>query len=87
MTARRTVLPPSSPDWAVDLVNQINDMDRRIRLLKQYGGDINEYSVSDLPDVTGNEKRIFVTDETGGYTLAFTDGTNWRRVQDRAIVS
>lgn len=24
---------------------------------------------------------------TGGYTMAFLDGTNWIRVQDRAIVS
>lgn len=30
---------------------------------------------------------IYVLDETGGPTLAFSDGTNWRRVQDRAIVS
>ncbi len=30
---------------------------------------------------------VFVVDETGGPTLAFSDGTNWRRVQDRAIVS
>ncbi len=30
---------------------------------------------------------LFVSDETGGATLAFSDGTNWRRVQDRVIVS
>jgi len=30
---------------------------------------------------------IMVTDETGGYVPAFCDGTNWRRVTDRAIVS
>lgn len=30
---------------------------------------------------------IYVSDETGGPTLAFSDGTNWRRVQDRAVVS
>ncbi|MHA2388099.1 MAG: beta strand repeat-containing protein [Candidatus Hodarchaeales archaeon] len=30
---------------------------------------------------------IYVSDETGGATMAFSDGTNWRRVQDRAIVS
>lgn len=30
---------------------------------------------------------IFVRDETGGAVLAFSDGTNWRRVTDRAIVS
>ena len=30
---------------------------------------------------------IFVHDEVGGAVLAFSDGTNWRRVTDRAIVS
>ena len=30
---------------------------------------------------------IFVSDETGGATMAFYDGTNWRRIQDRAIIS
>jgi len=30
---------------------------------------------------------IFVYDESGGPTLAFSDGTHWLRVQDRAIVS
>lgn len=38
---------------------------------------------------TGNPftSLIFVSDETGGATIAFSDGTDWRRVQDRAIVS
>lgn len=30
---------------------------------------------------------IFVTDETGGAVLAFSDGTDWRRVTDRAVIS
>lgn len=30
---------------------------------------------------------IYVSDEAGGATPAFSDGTNWRRVADRAIVS
>ena len=30
---------------------------------------------------------IYVSNEAGGATLAFSDGTNWRRVQDRAIIS
>lgn len=30
---------------------------------------------------------IYVSDEAGGATLAFSDGTNWRRVQDRAVIS
>jgi hypothetical protein len=30
---------------------------------------------------------VHVTDEAGGAVTAFSDGTNWRRVTDRAIVS
>ena len=30
---------------------------------------------------------IFVSNESGGATMAFYDGSNWRRVQDRAIIS
>lgn len=30
---------------------------------------------------------VYVYDEAGGPTLAFSDGTHWLRVQDRAIVS
>lgn len=57
---------------------------------------LQSYSVSSLPSaaqygsiVTGKEfsSMIFVYDETGGPTLAFSDGTDWRRVQDRSIVS
>ena len=44
------------------------------------------FTVATLPTaVTGG--FIYVSDETGGATMAFSDGTNWRRVQDRAIVS
>ena len=57
---------------------------------------IQGYVVASLPDATINgnlgstdpfSSLIFVSDETGGATLAFSDGTNWRRVQDRAIVA
>jgi hypothetical protein len=30
---------------------------------------------------------IYVSDESGGATLAFSDGSVWRRVQDRAIIT
>ena len=30
---------------------------------------------------------IFIKDETGGPTMAFSNGTNWLRVSDNAIVS
>jgi hypothetical protein len=30
---------------------------------------------------------IYVTDDTGGAVPAFSDGTNWRRVTDRNVIS
>lgn len=30
---------------------------------------------------------VYVTNDVGGATIAFTDGTSWRRVQDRAVIS
>lgn len=46
------------------------------------------YTVSTLPDVTEYARgMIYVSDETGGAVPAFSDGTNWRRVTDRAVVS
>lgn len=47
-----------------------------------------EYLVTDVPDATLWEGGIiYVSDETGGATIAFSDGTDFRRVTDRAIVS
>lgn len=54
---------------------------------------IREHTVADLPDAAdfdpseGGAALLYVSNETGGATVAFSDGTNWRRVQDRVIVS
>lgn len=46
------------------------------------------YTVATVPSAASYARgMIYVSDETGGATVAFSDGTNWRRVQDRAIVS
>jgi hypothetical protein len=58
------------------------------RAVKAYA-DANKlvsYTVATLPSGTTGE-MIYVSDETGGAIPAFYDGTNWRRVTDRAIVS
>ena len=56
-----------------DLVQRINDTN---------------FTVATLPDAAKNEGRVvYVSDEVGGATLAFSDNTNWRRAQDRAVVS
>ena len=46
------------------------------------------YQVSSVPPASENEGcALYVSNETGGKTIAFSDGVNWRRVQDRAIIS
>jgi len=46
------------------------------------------YTVATAPDPTISESRmIYVSDETGGATIAFSDSLVWRRVQDRNIIS
>ena len=47
------------------------------------------YTVSEANALTylNSGDMIFVSDETGGATMAFYDGTNWRRIQDRAVIS
>jgi hypothetical protein len=46
------------------------------------------YTVATVPaaaDYTGH--LIYVSNEAGGAQPAFSDGTNWRRFSDRAIIS
>jgi|13_taG_2_1085334.scaffolds.fasta_scaffold00057_38 hypothetical protein len=47
------------------------------------------YTVSEANALTyiNAGDMIFVSDETGGATMAFYDGTDWRRLQDRAVIS
>ncbi len=49
---------------------------------------VKSYTVAGVPAASaGAGQIIFVSNETGGAVLAFSDGTNWRRVTDRAVVS
>lgn len=47
------------------------------------------YTVTTLPAVpaAASPGLIFVSNESGGAVPAFSDGTSWRRVTDRTIVS
>ena len=56
-------------------------------LNQTFGPTSDSYIVSALPSATQQGQMIYVSDETGGATMAFSDGTNWRRITDRAIVS
>jgi hypothetical protein len=49
---------------------------------------LKSYAKAALPAANANgDAIVMVTDEAGGYVLAFSDGSDWRRVTDRAIVS
>jgi hypothetical protein len=45
------------------------------------------YTVMTLPNASPSGQMIYVTDDSGGAVPAFSDGTDWRRVTDRAVVS
>jgi hypothetical protein len=45
------------------------------------------FTTTTLPSASVAGAMIYVTNETGGAVPAFADGTNWRRVTDRTIVT
>jgi len=46
------------------------------------------YTVASLPSAATYPRAVvYVSNESGGATIAFSDGTNWRRMQDRVVVS
>lgn len=47
-----------------------------------------EYTVATVPSAAAFDNGvIIVSNEAGGRTLATSDGTNWRRVSDGAVIS
>lgn len=44
-------------------------------------------TVATLPSAVPAGGLVYVSNEAGGAVVAFSDGTNWRRLTDRAIVS
>lgn len=49
---------------------------------------VKTYTVATLPTASAwTGGIIYVSDETGGGDLAFSDGVHWHRAEDRAIVS
>jgi hypothetical protein len=73
--------PTAAPPWLRDYTRGTErEIDR--------AAVMSAYTVATAPSAASNPYRwIFVTDEAGGAVPAFSDGTNWRRVTDRAIIS
>ena len=82
-----------------ELVNVGRSLNQQISQLVSVFGDafpvgganakLKSYTVAGVPSAsaTGAGTMIYVTDETGGAVPAFSDGTDWRRVTDRAVIS
>jgi len=76
--------------WGIEIVRRINPFMEEIRSTKFGQGQIlqvGSFTVANLPSAATPGRMIYVSDETGGAVVAFSDGTNWRRVTDRAVVS
>lgn len=68
--------------------NRLIDIENYISLKLQEPVRLPEFTVANLPDASDYDNRaVIVSDETGGRTIATSDGTNWRRVRDGAIAS
>ena len=52
-----------------------------------FGPTGDSFLVSALPSASQPGQMIYVSDETGGSVMAFSDGSNWRRITDRVVVS
>jgi hypothetical protein len=50
---------------------------------------LGSYTVATVPSASGSGagSMIFVSNESGGAVIAFSDGTAWRRVTDRLVIS
>lgn len=84
-----TATPPSppanAPGWASALVRDLIEWVQNIRRGPQV---MTVYTIATLPDATRFAGGLIcVSNEAGGYTVAFSDGTDFRRVQDRNVVS
>jgi hypothetical protein len=56
----------------------------------RFGGPVvfSSYAKASLPTASSyTGGMVYVTDDAGGAVPAFSDGTNWRRVTDRAIIA
>lgn len=82
--------PNDVVSWANETVRLLETYLSDIDRTKQTKGSANRLSVhvkTDLPPASQPGQLIHVSDETGGAVVAFSDGTNWRRMTDRSVVA
>ena len=83
-TATDTVNYGGVADTVVALVNS------DYGVVETSGGPVEfpQYTVAGVPSASAyTGHMIYVSNESGGSVMAFSDGTNWRRMTDRAVIS
>ena len=71
-----------------DVQSDVSAIDGRVATLEAVVvNQLPSYVKTALPSAGTAGRMIYVTNEAGGPVPAFSDGTNWRRVTDRAVVS
>jgi len=56
-------------------------------LADTFGPTGESFTVATAPSAAQPGQMIYISDETGGSVMAFSDGSNWRRITDRAVIS
>jgi hypothetical protein len=56
-------------------------------IMETSGVTHDSFEVASLPNAGIPGQMIYISNESGGSTMAFSDGSNWRRITDRAVVS
>ena len=79
-------LPSQGPSWLTAFARSI---ETAFRSTMPAPFRLKSYTVATLPDaaVAGAGAIIHVADESGGAVPAYSDGSAWRRVNDRGLVS
>jgi hypothetical protein len=94
--ANPRLLSLASAQPVVDILGQnsypanISDSDTAITRLFKITASIPKlpvYTVGGVPSAAAAGQLVYISNESGGAVLAFTDGANWRRVTDRAVIS
>lgn len=70
------------------LIEWFDDIELKINEIVKARNRLDIFTVVTLPSASANQTlQIYVSDESGGATPAYSDGTNWRRYKDGNIIS
>lgn len=87
----------SKPDHGTEIIEEgkasfrfqlyLDDVEEKLNVPTLPVFTVAQLTGTEVPASSRPDGLVMVSDETGGKVPAFSDGTNWRRVTDRAIIS